>query len=156
AHPRAPVPRAGARRDRRGSDRRAELLFFRQARRRPRHGRAARDARLPALRVAAGGRRTAGRQAMKRQWILCAALVAGARVSYAGGVGTIEGSVVNPSGNVVAAGTVQIAIACGAVHRTVMVDGSGHFSVSGLPEGTCTVTGTGSGFVAQTFQVAVA
>jgi uncharacterized protein YfaS (alpha-2-macroglobulin family) len=89
---------------------------------------------------------------MKR-WIIFAVVAATAR-TYAGGAGTIEGSVVDASGAALA-GKVRIEITCGTVHRTANIDGSGHFSVSGLPEGTCTVTGTGAGFAAQSFMVTV-
>ncbi|MEO8704589.1 MAG: alpha-2-macroglobulin family protein, partial [Kofleriaceae bacterium] len=75
-----------------------------------------------------------------------------AQSSYAGGAGTIEGSVVNASGAVLASG-VRVTITCGAVTRTAVIDRSGNFSVSGLPEGTCTITGQGSGF--ETISLAV-
>jgi uncharacterized protein YfaS (alpha-2-macroglobulin family) len=89
---------------------------------------------------------------MKR-WIIFAVVAATAR-TYAGGAGTIEGSVIDSSGSALA-GKVRIEITCGAVHRVAAVDASGHFSVAGLPEGTCTVTGSGSGFAAQSFVVTV-
>jgi alpha-2-macroglobulin-like protein len=93
---------------------------------------------------------------MKRNVILiCSALAAARAPAHAGGLGVIEGSVVNASGAVLASG-VRIVIRCGDVTRAVTPDRAGHFSVSGLPEGACTLTGSGAGFETLTLQVAVA
>ncbi len=82
------------------------------------------------------------------------ALALGASVSYAGGLGTIEGTVVNASGAVMSSG-VRVDIQCGAVKKRATVDRGGNFSVAGLPEGTCTVTGTGAGLATFTVTVSV-
>ena len=89
---------------------------------------------------------------MKRA--LAAVILAVGLHAAAGGLGTIEGTVVNQSGATVSKG-VRISIKCGAVTKTATLDGSGHFSVAGLPEGTCTVTGAGSGFATINLQVSV-
>jgi alpha-2-macroglobulin-like protein len=60
-----------------------------------------------------------------------------ASLADAGGLGTLEGSVVVAGGS--AAGA-RVEVVCGGLRRSVTVDGSGNFTVSGLPEGTCTVT----------------
>ncbi len=82
-------------------------------------------------------------------------LVLGAVVVHAGGNGSIEGTVVDETGAVLASG-VQIRIACGAVVKAASIDRAGHFVVSGLPEGTCTLTGTGAGKQAISMQITVA
>ncbi|HWO18807.1 MAG TPA: alpha-2-macroglobulin family protein [Kofleriaceae bacterium] len=93
---------------------------------------------------------------MKRNVLLiCSALAAARAPAHAGGLGVIEGSVVNASGAVLASG-VRIVIRCGDVTRTVAPDRAGHFAASGLPEGTCTLTSSGAGFETLTLQIAVA
>ncbi len=58
--------------------------------------------------------------------------------------GTIEGSVVDHTGKVVANARIQIT--CGGTRRAATTDGNGHFSVGGLPVGSCTLTSNGAGF----------
>src|SRR5262245_40562106 len=94
-------------------------------------------------------------KAIKRTALLIVGLIAIRALAQGGGPGVIEGSVVNASGAVVANG-VRIVIRCGAVTLTAYPDRAGHFSVSGLPEGSCTLTSSGSGFETVTMQVAVA
>nr|MBA2541634.1 carboxypeptidase regulatory-like domain-containing protein [Deltaproteobacteria bacterium] len=75
--------------------------------------------------------------------------------SYAeSAAGTIEGSVVDPTGK--AATGARISVTCGKVRKTTSVDGAGGFTVSGLPEGTCTLTSTGAGFGTTTLTIEVA
>ena len=90
---------------------------------------------------------------MKRA--LAAVILALGVQAHAGGLGTIEGTVVNKSGATLAKG-VRVTIRCGTVTRVATLDASGHFSVAGLPEGTCTITGTGTGFQTIHLQVTVA
>ncbi|HEY5935591.1 MAG TPA: alpha-2-macroglobulin family protein [Kofleriaceae bacterium] len=89
---------------------------------------------------------------MKRT--LAAALLVFGVQAYAGGLGTIEGTVVNASGATLSKG-VRVTITCGAVKKAATLDGAGHFSVAGLPEGTCTITANGSGFQTINLQVTV-
>lgn len=60
--------------------------------------------------------------------------------------GTIEGSVIDHTGKVVA--NARISITCGTTKKSVTTDASGHFSVSGLPVGSCTLTSNGGGLSA--------
>jgi hypothetical protein len=93
---------------------------------------------------------------MKRNAILLFSVLAAAGApAHGGGLGSIEGSVINASGAVLSSG-VRIVIRCGDVTRTVTPDRAGHFSASGLPEGACTLTSSGAGFQTVTIQVAVA
>ncbi|MCE9573460.1 MAG: carboxypeptidase regulatory-like domain-containing protein [Deltaproteobacteria bacterium] len=89
--------------------------------------------------------------------LAAASLAAGAIAVHAdaGGSGSIEGTVVDESGQILATG-VQIRITCGAVVKTASIDRAGHFVVSGLPEGTCTLSSTGAGKQAIAMQVTVA
>ncbi len=92
---------------------------------------------------------------MKRNAILIFSVLAAVRApAHGGGLGTIEGSVVNASGAVLSSG-VRIVIRCGDVTRTVTPDRAGHFTAGGLPEGACTLTSSGAGFETLTFAVAV-
>jgi hypothetical protein len=75
--------------------------------------------------------------------------------SYAeSAAGTIEGSVVDHTGKVVPAA--KLSVTCGKVRKSVSADGAGQFSISGLPEGSCTLTSTGAGFGTTTVVVEVA
>jgi hypothetical protein len=91
---------------------------------------------------------------MTKRSLIALTLAALASTSFAGGLGTIEGTVVGPSGAALASG-VRINITCGTVKKTATLDRAGNFSVGGLPEGTCVVTGAGSGFATITLQVTV-
>src|SRR4051812_41409416 len=102
--------------------------------------------------MAAGHRARPGRSAVNKKII--AAFIASAGISFAGGLGTIEGTVVDGSGAPVASG-VRVEIVCGSVRKFAVVDGSGNFNVSGLPEGTCTITGSKSGLAVTSMSVAV-
>jgi hypothetical protein len=86
------------------------------------------------------------------------ALVLGGRLpAYAAGTGSIEGTVVDQrSGQVVPGGKIRIAVVCGAVRKGAAVDGVGHFSLGGLPQGSCTLRATGGAYVTATLAVAVA
>ncbi len=160
------VPRARARRVRRGSDRGTHVLLRPYARRGARDGCAARDPGVSPIRMAARARR--GRCEMNRstiaKWMFAAATAcaAGAMVSLssptvarADTAGTIEGSVVDAAGKVMSGG-VRISVTCGSTHRSTAPDGAGHFSISGLPAGTCTLVATGGNNLSVSMQVAVA
>ncbi len=60
--------------------------------------------------------------------------------------GTIEGSVIDHTGKVIA--NARISITCGTTKKQVTTDAAGHFSVGGLPVGSCTLSGTSAGLVA--------
>jgi len=79
-------------------------------------------------------------------------LLAAAGVAHAA-TGGVEGTVLDQTGKV--ATGVTIDIACAGVHKSARVDGSGHFSISGLPEGSCTLT-TGGAFASTKAAVTIA
>lgn len=60
--------------------------------------------------------------------------------SFAGELGAIEGTVVDAAGKPLAG---NVTITCGTVSKTASLDANGHFSVVGLPAGSCTVTSAG-------------
>jgi hypothetical protein len=76
--------------------------------------------------------------------------------ALAGGTGAVEGTVVDqPSSQVVPGGKIQIAITCGAVRKTASVDGAGHFTIAGLPEGSCVLTASGAAYATASLAVTV-
>jgi A-macroglobulin complement component/carboxypeptidase family protein/alpha-2-macroglobulin family protein len=76
--------------------------------------------------------------------------------AHAAATGAVEGSVIDQvTSQVVAAGKLRVAITCGAVHRSAAVDAHGHFAIGDLPEGSCTLTASGPGYVAATIAVTV-
>lgn len=84
------------------------------------------------------------------------ALAAGASSTVlAAPTGSVEGTLVDQqTGKVMANGSV--AITCGKVRKSGRADATGHFMVSGLPEGSCTLTASGGEFVNVTLGVVVA
>ncbi|MBL0216241.1 MAG: hypothetical protein IPQ07_20445 [Myxococcales bacterium] len=82
------------------------------------------------------------------------ALIAGAQASaMAAPTGAIEGTLVEqPSGKVVSG---SVDLVCGKVRKSARADGAGHFQISGLPEGSCTLTASGGAFVTITMGVTV-
>ena len=72
--------------------------------------------------------------------VIVAVVLAFRAWSAADGFGTIQGRI--QSGGQAA----RVSILCGSAAKTVTTDASGSFAVSGLPEGTCTLTATASGF----------
>ena len=95
---------------------------------------------------------------MKRFELVLTATLIGAIASptpaLAGGLGTVEGTVVDQTGKVLAAG-VRVDITCGKVKKSAKLDAGGQFRISGLPEGTCTLTGNGKGFGTYLVEVTV-
>ncbi len=88
---------------------------------------------------------------MKR-YALAMILLAG--IAEAGNTGAVEGTVVDSqTGKVIA--NVRVAIACGAVRRSTLPDGAGHFSFSDLPEGACTLSIGGGAYATSTLGVTV-
>ena len=83
------------------------------------------------------------------------ALAAGASSTVlAAPTGSVEGTLVDQqTGKVMANGSVDVT--CGKVRKSGRADGAGHFVVSGLPEGSCTLTASGSEFVNVTLGVSV-
>jgi uncharacterized protein YfaS (alpha-2-macroglobulin family) len=76
--------------------------------------------------------------------------------SYAAGTGSIEGTILDsPSGQIVSGGKITVGVVCGSVKKTAAVDGVGHFSIAGLPEGACTLSASGSAYVTATLAVTV-
>src|SRR5512132_4061905 len=63
--------------------------------------------------------------------------------SYADPLGTIEGTI---TGNGAALSGAHVAVTCKGVNRMATTDGSGHFSIGGLPDGTCKVIAAQAGF----------
>jgi len=63
--------------------------------------------------------------------------------SYADALGTIEGTI---TGNGAALTGAHVAVTCKSVNRMTTTDASGHFSISGLPEGSCKVIAAQAGF----------
>jgi hypothetical protein len=96
---------------------------------------------------------------VKRLELVLSATLIGAIASptpaVAGGLGTVEGSVIDETGKVLAAG-VRIDITCGKVKKSAKLDAGGQFRITGLPEGTCTLTGNGKGFGTYLVEVTVA
>jgi Ca-activated chloride channel family protein len=61
-------------------------------------------------------------------------------LSFADALGAIDGTVVDAAGK---PGAGSVLITCGTVSKTASLDAKGHFSVTGLPAGSCTVTSAG-------------
>ncbi|MGE0870717.1 MAG: alpha-2-macroglobulin family protein [Kofleriaceae bacterium] len=76
---------------------------------------------------------------------LFTAVLASCAAAYAGSLATIEGTVVDASGDAITSGKVRVTVVCGKVSQVAKVDRSGHFSVTGMPEGACTITSTAAG-----------
>jgi hypothetical protein len=83
-------------------------------------------------------------------------LVGARRAAPAAGTGAIDGTVIDQqSGQIVTAGKLAVSVTCGAVRRTAVVDAIGHFSVGGLPEGSCTLRASGAAYVTAVVPVTV-
>ncbi len=82
------------------------------------------------------------------------ALVAGVQATAsAAPTGSIEGTLIEqPEGKVV---TGSVDLVCGKVRKSGRADGAGHFLITGLPEGSCTLTASGGGFVTVSLGVTV-
>ena len=70
-------------------------------------------------------------------FVILAVVLCAHALALAGAPGGIEGTVVDAAGKPVAG---SVTISCGTVTRTANLDASGHFSVGGLPAGSCTVS----------------
>jgi len=83
------------------------------------------------------------------------ALAAGAASpALAAPTGSVEGTLVDQqTGKVIASGSVDVT--CGKVRKSGRADGAGHFVVTGLPEGNCTLTANGPELVSITLGVTV-
>ncbi len=83
------------------------------------------------------------------------ALAAGASSPVlAAPTGSVEGTLVDQqTGKVMSNGSVDVT--CGKVRKSGRADGAGHFIVTGLPEGACTLTASGGEFVNVTLGVTV-
>ena len=74
----------------------------------------------------------------------------------AAGTGSIEGTVVDAqSSQIIPGGKIAVSVACGSVRRAAAVDDAGHFAIGGLPEGACSLTASGTAYVATNVAVAV-
>jgi A-macroglobulin complement component/alpha-2-macroglobulin family protein/carboxypeptidase family protein len=84
------------------------------------------------------------------------ATLAATPTAAAAGTGSVEGTILDsPSGHVVPGGRLTVTVMCGAVKKAGAVDGVGHFSIAGLPDGACTLTVGGAGYVSATLGVTV-
>jgi len=83
--------------------------------------------------------------------VLCVAFAFHAYAQSGGGSGSLNGTVLDPSGAVVAGATVEIRQAVSGYDRTTTTDGKGNFSFSNVPFNPYHMTVTASGF-AQTAQ----
>ncbi len=89
-----------------------------------------------------------------RELLPILALIAGAQTTAsAAPTGSIEGTLIEQPENKVVTGSVDLV--CGKVRTSVRADGAGHFQITGLPEGRCTLTANGGGFVTVTLGVMV-
>ncbi len=79
---------------------------------------------------------------MKRATILGLII---ASQAFAGGTGSVEGTIVDSQTGKVASG-VTVSIACGSLRKAAATDASGHFVIDGLPEGACTLTTGGASY----------
>src|SRR5205814_1297068 len=106
--------------------------------------------------------------AMKTRLLAVVALVAPATfasltlgiaaIAAAAATGGIEGTVIDAQSSQVipgAGGKIAVSVACGGVRRGGAVDGAGHFAIDGLPEGACTLTASGTAYVATRVGVTV-
>jgi A-macroglobulin complement component/carboxypeptidase family protein/alpha-2-macroglobulin family protein len=84
---------------------------------------------------------------------ICALL--GSQLAYAGTTGGVEGTIMDETGKVMSAGGMTVDIACGKLRRSARVDSSGHFTLSGLPAGNCTLTTDGAKYIAATLGVTI-
>ena len=92
---------------------------------------------------------------MNRRELLpfAAALLCGVpATTYAAGSGSVEGTLVEQDGKVISG---NVDITCGKVRKSARADAGGHFAISGLPEGGCTLTASGGGFVTVSLAVSV-
>lgn len=84
-------------------------------------------------------------RALRHACILAVALAPALAIA---GAATIEGVVVDASGQPLAKG-VRVTITCGAVTKVATLDGGGAFRVAGLPAGRCTITADAPGLARQ-------
>src|SRR5262249_10174460 len=73
--------------------------------------------------------------------------------SHAQALGSIEGTVVTPSGTPLSGA--MVTAKGNSVQRTASTDGSGHFSIRGLPAGTYSVVAVANGYQAASSVVMV-
>ncbi|MGH2900563.1 MAG: carboxypeptidase-like regulatory domain-containing protein, partial [Solirubrobacteraceae bacterium] len=79
-----------------------------------------------------------------------------APIADAAATGGVEGTVIDAqSSQIIPGGKIAVSVACGSVRRGGAVDGAGHFAIDGLPEGACTLTASGTAYVATRVGVAV-
>ncbi|MGE5183083.1 MAG: alpha-2-macroglobulin family protein, partial [Acidobacteriota bacterium] len=74
----------------------------------------------------------------------------------AGGQGAVEGTIVDSETGKLVIANVTVAIQCGNVRKSTSIDGTGHFKLDGLPEGSCTLTTGGATYAGTAVGVAVA
>ena len=92
---------------------------------------------------------------MRFTFVAAVALAATAGTARAA-TGAIEGSVLDAqSGHLVPAGSIRVDASCGATRRGGVVDGAGHFRITALPEGACTLTASGARYAPATLAVTV-
>lgn len=81
-------------------------------------------------------------------------LVARTLSSHAEGLGTIEGTITSANGAAISGA--HVAVTGKGVNRMTTTDGSGHFSIGGLPHGTYKVIAAHAGYTAGTTTVKIA
>ncbi len=80
----------------------------------------------------------------------------GASIAYASDDATVEGTVVDLATGQPIANAIAVDIECGATRQHARVDGAGHFSFARLPDGACTLTISGDGYVSSAAGVTAA
>src|SRR3970282_1294136 len=94
---------------------------------------------------------------MKRIIVVALFVIAAAtRGAPAAGLGSVEGTVLDSETGQVVQASVSITIACGSLRKSASTDGSGHFLIASLPEGSCTLTTGGATYAASSVTVSVA
>jgi Ca-activated chloride channel family protein len=73
--------------------------------------------------------------------------------AHADALGTIEGQINNATG--AALSGAHVAVTCKSVNRMTTTDASGHFSIGGLPDGTCKVIAAHTGFASAATTVTI-
>ncbi|MBA3391273.1 MAG: von Willebrand factor type A domain-containing protein [Deltaproteobacteria bacterium] len=95
-----------------------------------------------------------GRPTKLFELIVILAVVFGIRAaSRADALASLQGTVRSAAGIAIAGASVSVS--CGSTTRSTTADSSGAFTITGLPEGSCTVTVTAAGFANAASKVAV-
>jgi Ca-activated chloride channel family protein len=85
--------------------------------------------------------------------VAIAAVVLIVRSVHADALGTIEGQINNATG--AALSGAHVAVTCKSTNKMTTTDASGHFSIGGLPDGSCKLTAAHAGFVSVSTTVTI-